>query len=129
MTGQTGYFAGLAAEDIVARDYLRRAHAVAAQRWRGQSGEIDLICRDGDTVVFVEVKKSRSFARAATAPNRLRLRAEAVPSPTKTNSISPEVDGITRLCPKSPVNPLVVAHVWAVFGRADSASSSPFSIK
>ena len=36
-----------------------------AQRWRGAGGEIDLILRDVNTLVFVEVKKSRSFARAA----------------------------------------------------------------
>lgn len=36
-----------------------------ARRWRGQAGEIDLIMQDGDGVVMVEVKKSRSFARAA----------------------------------------------------------------
>ena len=61
----TGYYAGLAAEDIVATDYATRDHVVAARRWRGQAGEIDLIAREGDTVVFVEVKKSRSFATAA----------------------------------------------------------------
>jgi putative endonuclease len=73
MTGQTGYYAGLAAEGIVARDYLRRHHLIAGERWRGKSGEIDLICRDGETVVFVEVKKSRSFARAATRLNRRQM--------------------------------------------------------
>ena len=61
----TGYYAGLAAEDIVATDYATRDHVVAARRWRGQAGEIDLIAREGDTVVFVEVKKSRNFATAA----------------------------------------------------------------
>ncbi|MEO1641016.1 MAG: YraN family protein [Pseudomonadota bacterium] len=65
MSGQTSYHAGVAAEDIVARDYETRAHAIAARRWRGAAGEIDLIARDGDTVVFVEVKKSRSFGAAA----------------------------------------------------------------
>ena len=66
MSGQTGYHAGLVAEDIVARDYTGRAHAVAAKRWRGLGGEIDLVMRNGLQVVFVEVKKSASFARAAT---------------------------------------------------------------
>lgn len=73
MTGRTSYHAGFAAEEIVARDYQRRAHSVAAQRWRGKSGEIDLIMRDGTTVVFVEVKKSRSFARAATRLSRTQM--------------------------------------------------------
>ncbi len=66
MSGQTGYHAGRVAEDIVARDYARRNHLLAAKRWRGQGGEIDLIMRQGEQVVFIEVKKSRSFDRAAT---------------------------------------------------------------
>lgn len=38
---------------------------VAARRWRGQAGEIDLILEDGDEVVFVEVKKSKTFDAAS----------------------------------------------------------------
>ena len=73
MSGTVGYHAGLAAEDIVANDYVRRDHIVAARRWRGQGGEIDLIARDGDTVVFIEVKKSRSFANAAARLGRRQM--------------------------------------------------------
>lgn len=73
MTGSVGYHAGLAAEDIVARDYAGRRHLIAARRWRGQAGEIDLIARDGDTVVFVEVKKSRNFAQATTRLARRQM--------------------------------------------------------
>lgn len=65
MTGRTGYHAGLAAEDIVATEYSRRGRAVIRRRWRGQGGEIDLIAREGAVVVFVEVKKARTFAGAA----------------------------------------------------------------
>jgi len=65
MTGATGYHAGASAEDIVARHYAARGATLAARRWRGQGGEIDLILREGARVVFVEVKASRSFARAA----------------------------------------------------------------
>lgn len=68
MTGLVSYHAGLAAEDIVARNYAARAHQVAARRWRGKSGEIDLVMRDGDTVVFVEVKKKRQFRAGSTPP-------------------------------------------------------------
>ncbi len=73
MTGSVGYHAGRVAEDVVANDYLRRDHRIAAQRWRGQAGEVDLIARDGDTVIFVEVKKSRSFAQAATRLARRQM--------------------------------------------------------
>jgi putative endonuclease len=60
-----GYHAGLAAEEIVAADYARRGLRLERRRWRGKRGEIDLIVREEDRVIFVEVKKSREFARAA----------------------------------------------------------------
>ena len=74
MTGLTGYHAGRVAEDIVARDYTDRAHVFAAKHWRGTGGgEIDLIMRNGTQVVFVEVKKSGSFAWAATRLQRRQM--------------------------------------------------------
>ncbi len=73
MTGLTSYHAGCVAEDIVAQDYARRNHGIAARRWRGKAGEIDLVARDGDTVVFIEVKKSRNFATAATRLGRRQM--------------------------------------------------------
>lgn len=63
--GQMAYQAGLAAEYRIAQDYERRGFSVAQRRWRGRSGEIDLIVRHDAGVVFVEVKQSRDFARAA----------------------------------------------------------------
>ncbi len=71
--GKTAYLAGLAAEDIVAQDYARRGRPVVTRRWRGPGGEIDLIARDGDCVVFIEVKKSSSFARAADRLTRRQM--------------------------------------------------------
>ncbi|MGP6087700.1 YraN family protein [Antarctobacter jejuensis] len=64
LSGRTGHLAGLAAEDCVEQDYLRRGYPALSRRWRGQGGEIDLVVQDGDGVVIVEVKKSRSFSRA-----------------------------------------------------------------
>ncbi|MEP3346527.1 MAG: YraN family protein [Litoreibacter sp.] len=63
--GRTGYHAGIEAERSVARDYLRRGYHFAAHRFRGSSGEVDLVLRSGAEVIFVEVKQSRSHARAA----------------------------------------------------------------
>ncbi len=65
MSGLTGYRAGLSAEAAVEARYVRSGHAVAARRWRGKAGEIDLILHDGDGFIFVEVKKSRGAAAAA----------------------------------------------------------------
>ena len=64
-TGQRAYHSGVAAENTVARVYETRGCSIAHTRWRGRGGEIDLIVRDGATVVFVEVKTSKSFAQAA----------------------------------------------------------------
>lgn len=46
-------------------DYARRGHALAARRWRGSHGEIDLVLRNGDGLIVVEVKQARDFGRAA----------------------------------------------------------------
>jgi putative endonuclease len=65
MSGARSYHAGLAAEDAVERHYGGRGHAVAARRWRGLGGEIDLVLRDGAALIFVEVKLAVSHAAAA----------------------------------------------------------------
>lgn len=64
--GLTNYLAGHAAEAAVAQHYEDRGIAICARNWRGITGEIDLIGRDGNVVVFVEVKQSRSHDMAAS---------------------------------------------------------------
>lgn len=65
LAGAVSHRAGVAAEATVAAHYRRTGREVVAQRWRGQGGEVDLVARDRGELVFVEVKKSRNFARAA----------------------------------------------------------------
>lgn len=55
--GATNHFAGLAAEDIAARKYLEAGAAILARRWRCAAGEIDLIIREPEIIVFAEVKR------------------------------------------------------------------------
>lgn len=74
MSGKVSYLSGIAAEDAVARAYLGKGRQVAFRRWRGKRGEIDLIVRDRDEVVFVEVKKSRDFLRAAEALSKAQIK-------------------------------------------------------
>ena len=71
--GAMAYHAGLAAEGRIAQDYARRGFPLANQRWRGRGGEIDLIVRDGEGFIFVEVKQSRSFERAAQRISRKQM--------------------------------------------------------
>ncbi len=65
MRQERNYHAGLAAEASVLRQYLAAGYALLAQRFRGIRGEIDLILQRGNDVIFVEVKKSRTFEAAA----------------------------------------------------------------
>ena len=64
LRGVLSHRRGHCAEDSVARDYQRRGYLLAARRWRGQGGEIDLIFRGREGLVFVEVKAGPTFDAA-----------------------------------------------------------------
>jgi putative endonuclease len=65
-------------EDAAAAFLERVGMQIEVRNWRSSAGEIDIVARDGDELVFVEVKTRRS-ERAGTA-------AEAV-SPAKQGRI------------------------------------------
>jgi putative endonuclease len=58
---------GKIGEDLACRELERRGYAVVERRHRQRGGEIDIIARDGKTLVFVEVKTrgGRGFGGAA----------------------------------------------------------------
>lgn len=62
--GRGGYLSGLSAEEQAARAYLGRGAEILARRHRSEAGEIDLIVREGEILVFVEVKQRRTRATA-----------------------------------------------------------------
>jgi len=47
---------GLRGELLAAKELKRRGYEIVETRWRCRVGEIDIVARDGDTVVIVEVK-------------------------------------------------------------------------
>ena len=63
--GRTNYHAGQAAEQIVRRKYEMAGYKLAAKRWRGKSGEIDLVMARDGLFAFIEVKSSKSHDAAA----------------------------------------------------------------
>jgi putative endonuclease len=74
---------GAAGEELVAGWYQTAGYEILARNWRCPEGEIDLVCRLGQTVVVCEVKTRRSLAfglpaEAVTAAKRRRLRRLAV---------------------------------------------------
>jgi len=70
---------GLAAEDRAARLLEAHGFSILARRVRTKAGEIDLIARQDDLVVFCEVKQRASLdaAAEALAPRQRRRIAAA----------------------------------------------------
>lgn len=74
--------AGRAAEDLAARFLDGQGLHVVARNFRTKRGEIDLVARDGATLVFVEVRFRRSeshggAAESITAAKQARMVAAA----------------------------------------------------
>ena len=60
---------GKSGEDLAVEELERRGYAILDRRYRTRHGEIDVVARDGECIVFVEVKARRTaeFGRAAEA--------------------------------------------------------------
>ena len=67
---------GKTGEDLACRELERRGYAIVARRYRRRGGELDIIARDGQTLVFVEVKArdGRAFGEAAEAVTAVKRR-------------------------------------------------------
>lgn len=71
MSGLLSHELGLAAEEVAVRVCREKGQEIIARRWRSSSGEIDIIAREGQRHVFIEVKRGRDHLGAAA---RLGLR-------------------------------------------------------
>ena len=60
---------GISGEDLACAELQRRGYAIVERRYRTRFGEIDIIAKDGGTLVFVEVKArmTQEFGGAAAA--------------------------------------------------------------
>ena len=56
MSPDVRHLFGKLGEDLACTELRRRGYEILAQRYRTRFGEIDIVARDGETVVFVEVK-------------------------------------------------------------------------
>ena len=70
MTPTTRQELGAAGELLARRHLEHKGYRFVAANWRRPYGELDLIMRDGDVLVFVEVK-TRSGERLGTAEESL----------------------------------------------------------
>ena len=85
-------------------------YAILARRYRTRHGEIDIVARDGETIVFVEVKakESADFGRAA----------HAVTAEKQRRVISMAVDYLARHRP-------IAAHVDLTWSRLTAPTRRP----
>ena len=70
---------GRRGEDAAARHYTRLGYRIVARNWRCELGELDLVARRGDVIVFCEVKARRRDrwgqpSEAVDARKQARLR-------------------------------------------------------
>ena len=65
---------GKTGEDLACRELARRGYVILARRYRRRGGELDIVARDGPTIVFVEVKarEGRAFGGAAEAVTAIK---------------------------------------------------------
>jgi putative endonuclease len=66
---------GILGEELACQALSRRGYRVVARNWRCVVGEVDIIARDGESWVFVEVKTRRGrgsgLAEEALTPHKI----------------------------------------------------------
>jgi putative endonuclease len=67
---------GLTGEELALREIERLGYRCIARNYRCALGEVDLVARDGDTLVFVEIKtrrgKTLGYAKEAVTARKKR---------------------------------------------------------
>ena len=58
---------GKSGEDLAVSELEAQGYVIAARRYRTRYGEIDIIARDGETLVFVEVRRKSGEACGTAA--------------------------------------------------------------
>src|SRR5215468_9467074 len=64
---QVAFALGLSAESRAAAYLIAKGHRIVARRWRSGVGEVDIVARRRNTLVFVEVKARERLDDAAEA--------------------------------------------------------------
>ncbi|MGD8623052.1 MAG: YraN family protein [Anaerolineae bacterium] len=97
-------------EGLAARHLAAKGYEILARNWRCQTGEIDLVARDGQALAIVEVRTRRgrslgSPEESITPAKQARLAelaeayvlAEAWPGPWRIDVVAIEADARGRL--------------------------------
>jgi putative endonuclease len=111
---------GASGEQAAADWYVANGYQVAARNWRCREGELDIVAREGDALVFCEVKTRRGIGfghpvEAVTAAKQRRLRTLAQRWLAGHDEHAPELrfDVVGVLV--RPSRPALVTHLRAAF--------------
>lgn len=66
---------GWTGEALAARRLEQAGYTIVDRRWRCRQGEIDLVARDGATLVFIEVRTRRGDERGAAVESITPVKA------------------------------------------------------
>jgi putative endonuclease len=106
-------------ESIAARHLIEAGLTILDRNWRCETGEIDIVARDGASLVVCEVKTRRGLAychpgEAVTWRKAQRLRRLAMRWIDEHDVHPPEIriDVVSVVCP--PAGEAVVEHLRAV---------------
>ena len=61
-TGDDRRELGQRGEELAARHLAAKGYAIVARNWRCETGELDLVAKDGDCLAFAEVRTRRGTA-------------------------------------------------------------------
>ena len=69
---------GRRGEELATRHLASKGYQIVTRNWRCENGELDVVARDGDNLVFVEVRTRRGQAlgtpeESVTAAKQVRL--------------------------------------------------------
>ncbi len=111
---------GISGEDAAAAWYVARGYRVLDRNWRCREGELDLVAREGDAIVFCEVKTRRGTGfghpvEAVTPAKQRRLRTLAQRWLAAHDAHAPDLrfDVVGVLVRAS--GPALVTHLRAAF--------------
>jgi putative endonuclease len=112
---------GAAGECAAVRYLVKQGMAMLDRNWRGASGEVDVIARDGDALVFVEVKtrRSRRFGQPVEAivPAKVRRMRRLAAQWLAVSRVRPrEVRfDVVSVLPQRDGEPPRIEHLRAAF--------------
>lgn len=121
-----GISKGAAGEVVAARFLREKGYTLIAGNYRTRLGEIDIIARDGDYIVFVEVKTRGEQAlyaprEAVTLQKQQKIiRSAALYMERFPTSLQPRFDVIEVVMHKTePLTPLELNHIQGAYETGD----------